>query len=80
MNPTFSVRAWAVPAIRFVEAWNGADSFDQVVRTIRGIVGGPAPRWAVRVRARAVELRKEGFSLRMHRPGSVKIGVGATGG
>ena len=77
MNPTFSVHAWAVPALQFVEAWNSAGSLDEAVSAIREVAGGPTPRWAVM--ARAVELRKEGFSLRVHIPGTVKIGVGAAG-
>jgi hypothetical protein len=78
MNPTFSVHTWAVPAEQFVEAWNGAGSLDEAVTAIRGMAGGPTPRWALM--ARAGELRREGLTLRSHTPGTVKTGAGVAGG
>ena len=77
MNPTFGVHTWAVPAEQFVEAWNDAGSLDEAVTAIRRVAGGPTPRWALM--ARAMELRREGYTLRVHIPGKVKIGAGAVG-
>ena len=76
MNPTFCDHAWAVPAKQFVEVWNCADSLDEAVTTIRGVAGGPTPRRALM--ARAAELRKLVYTLRMHTLSAVKIEAGAT--
>jgi len=78
MNQSFSARTWAVPAEQFVAAWNGSGSLDQAVLAIRAVAGGPTPRWALM--ARAAELRREGFTLRVYTVGTVKIGAGAVGG
>ena len=60
----------AVPAEQFAEAWNGTGSLDEAGRAIRGVAGGPAPRWALM--ARAAEMSKRGIAMRLH-----EVGTGA---
>lgn len=51
-----------VPAETFVAAWNGATSLDEAAGRVKELAGGPAPRWAVLVRAK--ELRAAGLPLK----------------
>lgn len=55
-------RVYRVPADEFAAAWNAADSLDGAARRVRELAGGPAPRWAVLVRASA--LRAAGVWLK----------------
>jgi len=77
MNAIFSARAWALLADRFAKVWNAATSFEEAASALRGVASGPMPRWALM--ARAAELRKAGFDLRLRDPNTARVSVSSVG-
>lgn len=55
-------RVWQVSREDFVRTWNGAATLDDAAERVRAMAGGPAPRWALMVRAG--QLRGEGVAMK----------------
>ena len=55
-------RVWQVPREDFARAWNESETLDDAAGRVRALAGGPAPRWAVMVRAG--QLRGEGVAMK----------------
>jgi hypothetical protein len=55
-------RVWQVPRDDFARAWNASETLDEAAERVKVLAGGPAPRWAVMVRAG--QLRGEGVTLK----------------
>jgi hypothetical protein len=55
-------RVWQVAREDFARAWNGAATLDEAAERVKGLAGGPAPRWAVMVLAG--QLRGEGVAMK----------------
>ena len=55
-------RVWQVSREDFARAWNAAATLDDAAERVMALAGGPAPRWAVMVRAG--QLRDEGVPMK----------------
>ena len=55
-------RVWQVSREDFARAWNASATLGDAADRVRAMAGGPAPRWAVMVRAG--QLRDEGLAMK----------------
>jgi hypothetical protein len=55
-------QVWKIPEEQFASLWNTASTLNEVAESVKQVVNGPAPRWAVL--ARAGQLRKDGVAMK----------------
>lgn len=55
-------RVWQVPREDFAAAWNASATLDEAAAKVKDLASGPAPRWAVMVRAG--QLKGEGVGTK----------------